>query len=160
MSSSHSQGTMWRSATTNQPIQGYSKAVLDSMKNSKGLPPKEPVKDLDQNSKNPFVTGIIPTKEPAAEKKASLNLQTAIQKQNAPAQAFPEVDGFLESINLQKYQDRFIENGIEDLETILELNDSHLDAIGIPLGYKLKIIKRIKTIRQEKGMTVPQSRQG
>ena len=73
---------------------------------------------------------------------------------------FPEVDAFLGSINLQKYKERFIENGIEDEETILELNDSHLDAIGIPLGYKLKIIKRIKMIRQEKGMSVPESRQG
>lgn len=62
------------------------------------------------------------------------------------------------SINLQKYKERFIENGIEDFETVLELNDSHLDAIGIPLGYKLKIIKRIKTMRQERGMTVPESR--
>jgi hypothetical protein len=35
-----------------------------------------------------------------------------------------------------------------------------LDAIGIPLGYKLKIIKRIKTLRMEKGMSVPESRQG
>lgn len=60
---------------------------------------------------------------------------------------FPEIEEFLSSINLQKYKDRFIENGIEDLETVLELNDSHLDAIGIPLGYKLKIIKRIKTLR-------------
>jgi hypothetical protein len=44
------------------------------------------------------------------------------------------------------------------LETILELNDSHLDAIGIPLGYKLKILKRIKTVRQEKGLSLPESR--
>jgi hypothetical protein len=80
--------------------------------------------------------------------------------QASTADEFPEIDDFLVSINLQKYKDRFIENGIEDLETVLELNDSHLDAIGIPLGYKLKIIKRIKTIRQEKGMTVPESRQG
>jgi len=28
----------------------------------------------------------------------------------------------------------------------------------IPLGYKLKILKRIKLIRQEKGMTAPESR--
>jgi hypothetical protein len=66
----------------------------------------------------------------------------------------------LASINLQKYKDRFLENGIEDQETILELNDQHLDAVGIPLGYKLKILKRIKTLRQEKGMSVPESRQG
>jgi len=53
-----------------------------------------------------------------------------------------------------------LENGIEDLETVLELNDTHLDALSVPLGYKLKILKRIKIIRQEKGMTVPESRQG
>jgi hypothetical protein len=52
-----------------------------------------------------------------------------------------------------------LENGIEDLETILELNDTHLESLGVPLGYKLKILKRIKTIRQEKGMTLPESRQ-
>ena len=57
-----------------------------------------------------------------------------------------------------KYKERFIENGIEDLETILELNDEHLDAITVPLGHKLKILKRIKMIRHEKGMSVPESR--
>lgn len=53
---------------------------------------------------------------------------------------------------------KFTENGIEDLETILELNDTHLDALGIPLGYKLKVLKRIKAVRQEQGMTEPESR--
>ena len=78
----------------------------------------------------------------------------------AAGSEYPEIDEFLASINLDKYKDRFLENGIEDEETILELNDSHLDAIGIPLGYKLKILKRIKMLRQEKGMSVPESRQG
>jgi hypothetical protein len=32
--------------------------------------------------------------------------------------------------------------------------------MGIPLGHKLKIVKKIKDIRIEKGMTAPQSRQG
>jgi hypothetical protein len=70
-----------------------------------------------------------------------------------------EVVEFLQSISLLKYQSKFYENGIEDLETILELNDAHLDALGVPLGYKLKILKRIKTIREERGMTQPESRQ-
>ena len=39
------------------------------------------------------------------------------------APQYPEVDEFLSSINLEKYKDRFLENGIEDQETILELND-------------------------------------
>ena len=54
---------------------------------------------------------------------------------------------------------KFTENGIEDLETILELTDKHLDAIDVPLGNKLKILKRIKSIRQEQGLSVPLSRQ-
>ena len=32
--------------------------------------------------------------------------------------------------------------------------------MGIPMGHKLKIVKRIKDTRASKGMTVPQSRQG
>lgn len=55
---------------------------------------------------------------------------------------------------------KFVENGIEDLETILELNDVYLDALEIPMGYKLKILKRIKTLRQEMGLSMPESRQG
>jgi len=42
---------------------------------------------------------------------------------------------------------KFTENGIEDMETILELNDGHLDALAIPLGNKLKILKKIKSLR-------------
>ncbi len=60
---------------------------------------------------------------------------------------YPEVDSFLNSIALTKYKDRFIENGIEDEETILELNDDHMDALSVPLGHKLKILKRIKMLR-------------
>ena len=75
----------------------------------------------------------------------------AIQQPGASAtgsqREYPEVDEFLGSITLQKYYEMFAENGIEDLETILELNDTHLDAMAVPLGHKLKILKRIKTVR-------------
>jgi hypothetical protein len=56
---------------------------------------------------------------------------------------------------LDKYQDKFVENGVEDLETILELNEEHIELMAIPLGHKLKIMKRIKDMRAEKGMSVP-----
>lgn len=115
----------------------------------------------NSNAGNPFTAGIKPpvAKTSAA---ASSNLAKAMQMQaqeeamglgvqatatEAGGSEYPEVDEFLASINLQKYKDRFLENGIEDQETILELNDQHLDAVGIPLGYKLKILKRIKTLR-------------
>lgn len=66
---------------------------------------------------------------------------------------------FLETVSLLKYKARFVENGIEDEETILELNDSHLDSMKVPLGHKLKMLKRIKQVRTDKGMTVPEQRQ-
>ena len=49
---------------------------------------------------------------------------------------------------------------MEDEETALELQDQHIEQMGIPLGHKLKIIKKIKDLRAEKGMSVPQSREG
>ena len=73
-------------------------------------------------------------------------------------QSFEEVDQFLTDINLAKYKDLFLDHGVEDLETILEVEDKHLEEMGLPLGHKLKIMKHIKEMRKEKGMTVPQSR--
>ena len=32
--------------------------------------------------------------------------------------------------------------------------------MSIPLGHKLKILKKIKDVRKDKGMSVPESRQG
>ena len=61
-------------------------------------------------------------------------------------------------MNLAKYTKVFIENGVDDQEIILELDDKHLEQMSIPLGHKLKLMKRIKDLRKEKGMTVPESR--
>ena len=88
------------------------------------------------------------------------NLSANVQKQNqaqttpvenGPAQSEEnaEVKQFLSSIKLEKYEDKLIENGVEDLETILELRDEHIEQIGIPLGHKLKIMKKIKDLRAE-----------
>ena len=45
---------------------------------------------------------------------------------------------------LEQYKDTFIENGIEDLETVVELQDKDLKEMNIPLGHKLKILKKIR----------------
>jgi hypothetical protein len=37
----------------------------------------------------------------------------------------------------------------------LELKDEHLEQMGIPLGHKLKIVKKIKDMRTDKGMPAP-----
>lgn len=71
-----------------------------------------------------------------------------------------DVEIFLASVNLAKYVNTFLENGVDDLEIILELDDKHLEQMSIPLGHKLKIMKRIKDIRRDRGMSVLESRQG
>ena len=38
-----------------------------------------------------------------------------------------EVKSFLTEIKLEKYYEKFIENGVEDMETILELKDEHIE---------------------------------
>lgn len=48
------------------------------------------------------------------------------------------------NLKLLKYKDSFVENGVEDMETILELEGEHLEAMGVPLGHKLKMVKKIK----------------
>lgn len=106
----------------------------------------------------PAQEGFAPQVKPTApSNKIANNLQAAVDAQKTEDSA-PEVAEFLNSIGLQKYQAKFVENGIEDQETILELNDVYLDTLGVPLGHKLKMLKRIKTIRGEKGMSMPQSR--
>jgi hypothetical protein len=34
---------------------------------------------------------------------------------------------FLNEIKLEKYFEKFMENGVEDLETILEMKDEHIE---------------------------------
>ena len=85
----------------------------------------------------------------------------ALKDQNeASSQGHTEVDVFLESAGLPRYRDNFLDNGVEDLETILELDDKHLEQMGVPMGHKLKLVKRIKEIRVSKSLHVPPSRQG
>ena len=40
------------------------------------------------------------------------------------------------------------------------MDEKHLESMSIPLGHKLKIMKKIKDTRKDKGMSVLESRQG
>ena len=62
-------------------------------------------------------------------------------------ESYREVKEFLATIKLDKYFQKFMENGVEDLETVLELNEEHIETMGIPMVHKLKIMKSIKDLR-------------
>lgn len=104
-------------------------------------------------------TAFMPKPPKPVPANAANNLMKALKEQNeASSSGHTEVDVFLESAGLPKYREIFIDNGVEDLETILELDEKHLEQMGVPMGHKLKLVKRIKEIRTEKGMYVPPSR--
>lgn len=77
------------------------------------------------NSKG-FTTTATKAPRPPSNKieRVSNNLENALKSQSGQ---YKEVDEFLFNLNLSKYVDTFIENGIEDLDTILELNEVHLE---------------------------------
>ena len=58
------EGTKWRSATTNQNIRGYDKAVISHVEKTKTLPPKQqPSKSSATSVDNPFVPGLPPVQK-------------------------------------------------------------------------------------------------
>ena len=57
-----------------------------------------------------------------------------------------EVSAFLSSIGLAVYAPLFLREGIEDLETLHELTDAHLSSLGLPIGHRLKLLKRLKDL--------------
>ena len=61
-----------------------------------------------------------------------------------------EVRNFLDSLKLNKYYKVFSDNGFEDLNAVLELNDENLTELNFPLGHKLKILKKIKEIKYKR----------
>ncbi|OMJ73500.1 hypothetical protein SteCoe_27800 [Stentor coeruleus] len=54
---------------------------------------------------------------------------------------------FLSNCGMEKYYKSFIDNGIEDLEILLELTEPHLVNMKIPLGHRLKILKKIRDLK-------------
>lgn len=67
---------------------------------------------------------------------------------------YSQVSDFLDSINLDKYLSLFLENDVDNIQKIfgiffidLELNDNMLELMKIPLGHKLKILKRAQQIK-------------
>jgi len=51
---------------------------------------------------------------------------------------------FLRSCGMQQYHFLFTKNGIKDMETVMELKEENLNELCIPLGHRLKILKRLR----------------
>ena len=145
-----SQGNHWRSATTKKQISGYSDMVQEhyaretewDFSNPQSAQIKKRVNSRGSNASGKhFTKGLnIKRKQPASANQNSIesNFNKALSQQN---NVYNEVEDFLTNIKMEKYKEVFIDNGIEDKETILELQEEHLEQMNLPLGHKLKIMK-------------------
>lgn len=57
-----------------------------------------------------------------------------------------EVDKVLKELNLEKYSKIMKDNGIDDMEIFQELTEPHLEQLGIVLGHRIKIMKKIREL--------------
>jgi len=54
------------------------------------------------------------------------------------------VTAFLRDIGLPQYAEAFRQNGFDDMETLLEIEDGHMREIGMPPGHIVKLRKRLR----------------
>eukprot|EP00434_Breviolum_minutum_P039958 symbB.v1.2.035496.t1/scaffold4792.1/size39476/1 len=55
---------------------------------------------------------------------------------------------FMREIGLSQYSDVLLKHGFDDLEILVDVQDSHLKAMGFLPGHMLKIKKRLKEHQQ------------
>lgn len=78
------------------------------------------------------------------------NLNSTVDDGGECLKISKELSELLESLKLSKYCSLFSDNGIEDVQTLLEINEEYLSELGIPLGHKLKIMKKIKEVQKKR----------
>jgi hypothetical protein len=49
---------------------------------------------------------------------------------------------------MSKYFALLVENGVDDMEVVEDLTEEHLADMGIPLGHRIKFLKRIKELQE------------
>jgi len=69
----------------------------------------------------------------------------------------PEVVMFMREIGLSQYSDVLLKHGFDDLEILVDVQDSHLKAMGFLPGHMLKIKKRLKEHQQRSTKEVAQT---
>jgi hypothetical protein len=64
-----------------------------------------------------------------------------------PRAATSEVLDFLREIGLEKHWEAFRDAQIDEVEVLAELSEEHLASLGLPIGHRIKLLKRIRETR-------------
>jgi class 3 adenylate cyclase/predicted ATPase len=65
-----------------------------------------------------------------------------------------EIGNWLKNLGLDQYEDKFRESGI-DTDVLSELSDEHLKDLGLPLGHRLKMLRAIRALGNERALHSP-----
>ena len=127
-------GSRWRSGLTTRPMKGYANSVLSAKPKprpaSKGFVPSSELLNFDGKT------------DPADPRPAAtIKRANTIPK---PLTVSSDVLSFLQSCGLEKHFEAFLTNGVDEMEVMLELTEEHLTNIGLPLGHRIKLLKRIR----------------
>ena len=141
-------GGKWRSAAANKPISGYADLVLTQKGKiaAKPRPAKKP--DFLPTSE---ILGQVEEVKKESRNLVGANFNAGLAASSSGQGVNDEVLNFLCACGMEKYHEKFVENGIEELEILLEVTESHLANMSIPLGHRLKIMKKIKESREATG---------
>ncbi|CAJ1386121.1 unnamed protein product [Effrenium voratum] len=155
----------WRSGANNKPLtKGYVKSVLEApnKKGKSGTPksgtlaeateasPLAPLPSPSPSNSNasplaPLVTSNSPSTVGATS--AARNLQAAMQSQDRDAL---EVEAFLCSLKLDRYVVLFMEHGFDCMDVVKEMEEEHMQQIGMATGHILKLRKRLAEFKPKK----------
>lgn len=58
-----------------------------------------------------------------------------------------QIEEFLKSIKMESYTQKFLENGFEELDLLLEVQNDHLQEMQIPIGHQIRLMKKIEEMR-------------
>ncbi len=55
-----------------------------------------------------------------------------------------EISDVLAGMKLEKYEPRLVESGVRTLDDLSQVSEEKLTELKVPLGHKLKLMKKIK----------------
>lgn len=143
-------GSRWRGAVTTKPMKGYAEAVLKA----KGRPGSKGKYVSTADLMGGEGSGREKNGEMERERQADSGNEAGSQRRES------EIEVFLAGCGLEKYLDAFLSNGIEDLEVVMELTDEHLGGLGLPLGHRIKLLKRVREWKAGKSEMGLNSKEG
>merc|ERR1719482_1078126 len=75
--------------------------------------------------------------------RAASNLQAALHRQSRESM---EVEAFLAGLGLDRYVSLFLEHGFDCMEVVKEMQESHMQEIGMATGHILKLKKKLSEL--------------